>query len=128
MNKLNLIVLEGNACRDAEKRSTGTGTELCKFSIAYNRYYKSGDNFYKDVSFFDVDCFGDVAKLCIDNVKKGDAVRITGRLKQSRWEQDGKSRSTVVVIAERVEIGMKAKNDDSASFIKDGPDYDTATF
>lgn len=107
MNQQNLVVIEGNACRDAEIKS---GTTICKMSIASNRFYKSGDGFEKEVSFFDVDCFGDVAKLCAEKVKKGDLVRITGRLKQSRWQQDGQNRSTVVIVAERVEFGSKSKN------------------
>ena len=109
MNPANFILVEGNAVRDAEIRNTGTGATIGKLSIAVNRFYKSGDNFEKEVSFFDVDCFGEVAKLCGEKVRKGDEIRVTGRLKQSRWEQDGKNRSTVVIVAERVEFGSKGK-------------------
>ena len=109
MNPANFVLLEGNACRDAEIRSTGSGTVICKMSIATNRYYKSGDNCEKEVSFFDIDCFGETAKICVEKVKKGDEIRVTGRLKQSRWESEGKSRSTVVIIAEFVEFGSKVK-------------------
>lgn len=111
MNQLNSVLLEGNACRDAELKTTPTGAALCKMSIAVNRYYKSGEGFEKEVSFFDIDCFGTVAKLCGEKVKKGDEVRVTGRLKQSRWTQEGQNRSAVVVIAERVEFSTKANGD-----------------
>ena len=109
MNQLNFTLIEGNACRDAEIKTTASGAVIGKMSIAVNRYYKAGDGFEKEVSFFDVDCFGEIAKLCGDKVKKGDEVRITGRLKQSRWEAEGKPRSAVVIVAERVEFASKAK-------------------
>jgi single-strand DNA-binding protein len=64
MNRLNLVILEGNACRDAEVKNTNSGALICKMSIASNRYYKSGEGLEKEVSFFDVDAFQEVAKLC----------------------------------------------------------------
>jgi single-strand DNA-binding protein len=108
MNKLNQVLIEGNACRDAEIKYSNNGTPICKVSIAVNRYYKSGDGFEKEVSFFDVDAFSEVARLCGEKIKKGDEIRITGRLKQNRWTQDGVSRSTVIVVAERVEFKTKS--------------------
>jgi single-strand DNA-binding protein len=112
MNQQNLVILEGNACRDAEIKNTNSGALIGKMSIAVNRFYKSGEVFEKEVSFFDVDCFGEVAKLCGEKVRKGDAIRVTGRLKQNRWEHDGQKRSVVLVVAERVEFGSKPKGGD----------------
>jgi single-strand DNA-binding protein len=109
MNQLNVVIIEGNACRDADIKHSNNGTAICKMSIAVNRYYKSGDEFEKEVSFFDVDAFQEVAKLCGEKVKKGDVIRVTGRLKQSRWEHDGQKRSAVLVVAERVEFGSEPK-------------------
>jgi single-strand DNA-binding protein len=113
MNQQNIVILEGNACRDAVVKNTNSGALIGKMSIAVNRYYKSGDGFEKEVSFFDVDCFGEVANLCGEKVRRGDAVRVIGRLKQSRWTQDGQNRTTVIVVAERVEFGPKAKGGDT---------------
>jgi single-strand DNA-binding protein len=109
MNQQNFVILEGNACRDAEIKNTASGALIGKMSIAVNRFYKSKEGFEKEVSFFDVDCFGEVAKLCGEKVRKGDEIRVTGRLKQSRWTQDGVNRNTVIVVAERVEFSSKAK-------------------
>jgi single-strand DNA-binding protein len=113
MNQQNLVILEGNACRDAEIKYSSNGVPICKMSIAVNRYYKSGDGFEKEVSFFDVDAFSETAKLCGEKVRKGDEIRITGRLKQSRWTHEGQNRTAVIVVAERVEFSSKAKGGDS---------------
>jgi single-strand DNA-binding protein len=107
MNQQNLVVIEGNACRDAEIKTTASGAIIGKMSIASNRFYKSGDGFEKEVSFFDVDCFGEVARLCGEKVRKGNEIRVTGRLKQSRWQHEGQSRSAFVIVAERVEFKAK---------------------
>jgi single-strand DNA-binding protein len=110
MNQLNSVLIEGNATRDAELKYANSGTAICKLSVAVNRFYKSGDRFEKEVSFFDVDTFGKVAELCAGKCHKGDAVRVVGRLKQNCWNaSDGTARSQVVIVAEHVEFGPKAK-------------------
>jgi single-strand DNA-binding protein len=110
MNQLNSVIIEGNMTRDAELKYANSGTAICKLSIAVNRFYKSGEGFEKEVSFFDVDTFGEIAKICAEKCHKGDAVRITGRLKQNRWTAgDGTSRSQVVIIADHVEFRPKAQ-------------------
>ena len=108
MNQQNLVVLECNLCRDVELKHTANSV-IGKLSVATNRFYKSGETFEKEVSFVDVDCFGDVAKLVAEKSRKGDEIRITGRLHQNRWEKDGQQRNSLIVIAERIEFGTKAK-------------------
>jgi single-strand DNA-binding protein len=110
MNQLNHVLIEGNATRDAEPKTAKSGTAICKLSVAVNRFYKSGDGFEKEVSFFDVDTFGEVAKICADKCRKGDALRITGRLKQNRWNAaDGTIRTQVIIVADHVEIRPKSQ-------------------
>ena len=113
MNQLNTVIVEGNACRDAEVKKSPSGTVICKMSIAVNRYFKSGEGFENEVSYFDVDTFGKVAELCAEKCKKGVGVRVTGRLKQNRWQSEGVNRSQVVIIGDHVEFKPKAqgKND-----------------
>jgi single-strand DNA-binding protein len=114
MNQLNSVLIEGNAVRDAELKYASSGTAICKLSIAVNRYYKSGEGFEKETSFFDVDTFGKVAELCAGKCRKGDAIRVVGRLKQNCWNaSDGTARSHVVIVAEHVEFRPKAKGPDA---------------
>jgi single-strand DNA-binding protein len=113
MNQLNSVLIEGNATRDAELKYTNSGTAICKLSVAVNRYYKSGDGLEKEVSFFDVDTFGKLAERCAGKCRKGDAVRVVGRLKQNRWNaSDGTARSQVIIVAEHVEFRPKANGQD----------------
>ena len=103
MNNLNQILIEGNLTRDPEFKTTPKGTPLCTFSIASNRYLPKGNGeFEQDTSFFDVTAWAQLAESCRDQLKKGRGVRVIGRLKQDRWDQDGQTRSRVSIVAEHV--------------------------
>ena len=105
MNSLNSILLEGNLVRDPESKTLPTGSQVCNFAVASNRFYKQNDELEKEVSFFDVEAWSRLAQACAENLKKGRGVRVVGRLKQDRWtDPEGKSRSKVKIVAEHVEF------------------------
>ena len=118
MNNLNSILVEGNMVRDPELRSTKNGKLYCVFSIASNRFYKTDQGFEKEVSFFDVECWGKLAETIADGGKKGKGARIVGRLKQNRWiDRDGKSRSSFSIVAEHVEFNReRSKHADAENY------------
>ena len=104
MNQLNSILIEGNLVRDPEFTTTSKGTSICKFTIASNRYFKQGNEFQQEVSYFDVVTWSDLAARCSEKLKKGKGVRVIGRLKQERWtDKDGHGKSKVCIVANHVE-------------------------
>jgi single-strand DNA-binding protein len=109
MNSLNSIILEGNVVKTPEVRQTPKGTPVCTLGVAVNRWYKSLDGkLQEEVSFFNVDTWGNLAKTCSETCEKGRGVRVVGRLKQDRWqEQGGKNRSQVRIVAEHIEFKPK---------------------
>ena len=118
MNNLNSILIEGNLVRDPELRTTTKGTQVCKMSLASNRYFKQDSGFEKEVSYFDVDTWGRLAEACHTKGKKGRGVRVVGRIKQDRWtDSDGKPRSKVSIVAEHVEFRPEFKKDGKAAGI-----------
>lgn len=105
MNSLNSILVEGNLTRDPVLATTPKGTAVCNFSVASNRFYRSGDELQKEVSFFDVEVWSRLAERCADELAKGRGVRVVGRLKQDRWQdKEEKPRSRVKIVAEHVEF------------------------
>jgi single stranded DNA-binding protein (ssb) len=128
MNSLNQIILEGNVVRQPEKKDLPRGTHVCTIPIAVNRRYKTHEGEEtEEVSYFDVETFGNLADACAQWCPKGRGVRVVGRLKQERWKTDeGKSRSKVTVIAEHVEFKpfFKKKDDGSGEATEsvEGPD------
>ena len=103
-NNLNSVIVEGNLTKDAEFDSTQKGTGFCTFSVATNRYFKSGEEIMHEVSYFDVEAWGKLADTCRGLLTKGSGVRVVGRLKQDRWNsEDGKAKSRVKIVAEHIE-------------------------
>ncbi|MBN1685898.1 MAG: single-stranded DNA-binding protein [Spirochaetales bacterium] len=115
MNSLNSILIEGNLTRDPELKSTPKGTPVCSFSVASNRFYKQDEEYQKEVSFFDVEAWAKLAESCAEYLEKGRGVRVVGRLKQDRWQdQEGNPRSKVKIVAEHVEFKpVFTKKDDA---------------
>lgn len=110
MNNLNSILVEGNLVRDPETRETPNGTPVCTFSIATNRFFRKDEQTEKEVSFFDVQTWAKLAETCGNMGRKGRGVRVVGRLKQDRWNDNaGKPRSKVYIVAEHVEFRAEAK-------------------
>ena len=105
MNSLNSILLEGNLTRDPETKTLSTGSQVCNFSIASDRFYRQNDNTEKEVNYFDVEAWSRLGLACSQNLKKGRGVRVVGRLKQDRWtDSEGKQKSKVMIVAEHVEF------------------------
>ncbi len=106
MNSLNQIILEGNVTRQPEAKSLPSGAACCTLPIAVNRYYKNSDGTKEEeVSFFEIDTFGNLAEACVKWCPKGRGIRVVGRLKQNRWkDSDGTAHSKIKIIAEHVEF------------------------
>ena len=106
MDDFNSIVLEGHIVRDPDFRTTTKGSNVCSFPIAVNRSYKSSTGERKEeVSFFDIETWGNLAEECAKNCNKGRGIRVAGRLKQNRWQDnDGKTQSRIKVIAEHIDF------------------------
>jgi len=105
VNSLNSVLIEGNLVRDPEFKELATGSKICVFSVATNRYFRQENEKKSEVSYFDVEVWNRTAELCQKSLSKGRGVRVVGRLKQDRWsDSEGKSRSKVKVVGESIEF------------------------
>ena len=99
----NQVTLMGNLTRDPELRVTPSGQNVCSFSLALNRSYKGADgNWQEATDYVDVVTWGNLAERVNQYVTKGRPVLVSGRLQSSSWEQDGKKRTKVEVVANEV--------------------------
>ena len=109
------VVIEGNLVRDPEQVTVGEqGTEMAKFAIAVNRFFKNAKaEAVDEVLFITIQAWGALAKSCLAYLSKGRGVRVVGRLRQERWtDKEGASHERIVVVAEHVEFkseGMGGK-------------------
>ena len=104
MRDINVVVLVGRLTRDSELKYTKSGMPIARFSLAVNRSRKQGEEWVDETSFFDIDFWGKGAEAVNRYLIKGQQVGVEGELRQDRWEQDGQSRSKVVVNATNVRL------------------------
>ena len=121
MNQINSIILEGNLVKDCTVSEPCTGFLVCKFTIATNRLYKNReDQMSNEVSFFDIECYGNVAKYAKDKALRGRGVRVVGRLKQDTWkDSEDKSHSKVYVVAEHIEYRPVKKEESQSQSVEE---------
>ena len=104
---LNSVNIMGNLTRDPELKMTPSGKAVCSMSIANNRIYNKGNERVTEVSYFDVEVWGPIAENCTKYLKKGSGIIVEGRLRQDRWEKDGKTQSRVRITANSVHFMPK---------------------
>ena len=113
---INRVMISGNLTRDAELRSTQSGTSMLGMGIAVNdrrKNQKTGE--WEDYPNF-VDCtmFGTRAEKLQPYLTKGTKVAIEGKLSYRSWERDGQRRSKLGVIVDDLEF-MSSRRDDAGS-------------
>ncbi len=111
---LNSVNIMGNLTRDPELKYTPSGKGVCSLSIANNRVYNKGNERVTEVSYFDVEVWGPTADNCVKYLKKGSGIIVEGRLKQDRWEKDGKTQSRVRITANSVHFMPKRADEGGA--------------
>jgi len=110
MNSVNLI---GNLATDVEIREVGEDKKVASFLLAVDRGGRDGGADFVWVSTWDRQ-----GELCAEYLGKGKRVALEGRLKSRTWEQDGKRRDAVEVVARRVEfLGGPRRDEEGAEVI-----------
>ena len=108
---LNLILLIGNAGRDAELRYTSSGRAVAGFSMAVNRNYQVDGEWREETEWFNVSSWGQQAENVANSVRRGSRVFVEGRLSTREYTtQAGLSRTSLDVNAFRV-INLSARED-----------------
>jgi single-strand DNA-binding protein len=97
MNSVHLI---GNLATDVDLREVGGDKKkVASFLLAVDRSARDGGADFVWVSAWDRQ-----GELCSEYLSKGNRVAIDGRLRSRSWEQEGKRRDAVDVVARRVEF------------------------
>lgn len=106
MKGINSVFLLGRLGADPELRHTKSGVAVCDLSLATNRAIKRGEGAWEDeVTWHKVTVWGERAERLVGRVTKGAPLAVQGRLSAERWsDQHGQARTTVKIVAQRVEI------------------------
>ena len=116
MANLNRVFLMGNLTRDPELRYTPSGAAVASFGLAVNTTIGRPEGEPKEETcFLRIVVWGKQAESCKQYLTKGRLVLVEGRLIYRNWEQDGKTRSTLEVRADRVQFLGGARRSEQTS-------------
>ncbi len=121
MNSLNKAQVIGNLTRDPELKQTANGQHVCTLGVATNRYWNDASGTKKEeVEFHNIVCWGKLAEICAEYLKKGSKVFFEGRLQTRNWEDDAgtKHYRTEIVANDMIMLSPKEGNANSAPAAK----------
>ena len=111
MNNLNSIILEGTLTTDPIFEHTKTNISVCRFTISCEEFYKHGDEYQKEVSYFNITAWERLAETCNTYLTNGRGIRVVGRLGQTRWQTANNTvKSRVYVVADHIEFKSMVKS------------------
>ncbi|MDD2374552.1 MAG: single-strand DNA-binding protein [Clostridiales bacterium] len=111
---MNKAILMGRLTRDPEMRTTPNQVNVCTFTIAVDRRFKSA-NGERQADFIPVVAWRQQADFVGRYFRKGSRIVVVGSIQTRNWEdQEGKKRTTTEVIADEIYFGDSKKGDSYA--------------
>ena len=95
---MNNVMLIGNLATDVEVKEVGEDKRVASFTLAVDRPGSEQADFVR------VAAWNKQADACNRFLAKGKRVAVDGRLRSRSWEEDGKKRSAIEVVAASVEF------------------------
>ena len=108
---MNVVTLIGYLATDVELRELADDRRVAGFLLAVDRPGKD------EADFVWVASWDRQAEVCHRYLAKGKRVAVDGRLRSHSWEEDGKKRSKLEVVANRVQFLSAPGNDGPAAEI-----------
>ena len=101
---INKVFIKGNISSECELKQTTSGTSVCSFSVAVNRFSKDPAE-PKKTDFFNVVAWAQKAEFVSRYFKKGSGIVIVGRLENRDWtDKQGNKRISTEIIAEEIDF------------------------
>ena len=95
---MNVVTLIGNVATEVELRDVGAGKQRASFLLAVDRATKG------EADFVWVSAWDKQAEACGRFLAKGRRIALDGRLRSRSWDEEGKRRTAVEVVANRVQF------------------------
>ncbi len=125
MSNLNVTVLMGRLVRAPIIRNNGS--KMGFFYIASNRRYRDkADVAQEETAFVACKCFGGWTDALARH-QKGDMVMVEGRLRTEAWNNEGTSRSQLILVCDSVQFVVPEPRPQNPSKPNDGDERELAT-
>lgn len=124
------IFLQGNLVAEPDLRFAASGKAICKMRVASSESRKNDAGGWDDgpTAFLDLTTFDKVAEECAEQLHKGSAVVVHGRLKQREWQDDsGQKRQAYEVLVEAIGPQLRAKKGQARRPQDDGDPWAAGT-
>ncbi|MXZ56730.1 MAG: single-stranded DNA-binding protein [Gammaproteobacteria bacterium] len=88
---LNKVMLIGRAGKDPETRFTNNRVPVTSFSLATTSRWRDSQTqeTHEETEWHNIVCFGRLAEIASEYLKKGQQCFIEGQLRTQSWERDG---------------------------------------
>jgi single-strand DNA-binding protein len=96
---VNVVTLIGNLATEVDLREIAPEKKVASFLLAVDRAGRDGGADFVSVSVWDRQ-----AELCAEYLGKGRRIAVDGRLRSRSWEEAGKRRTAIEVVARRIEF------------------------
>ena len=104
---MNHVTLKGRISREPEIKTTASGTQFARLSIAVDRYAKAGEQ--RTADFIPCTAWGRTAEFIGKYFTKGKEILAEGRIQTGSYtDKDGKKIYTTDVVIDRVDFCGKA--------------------
>ena len=101
---MNKVILVGNLTKDPELTTTNNGISLCRFTLAVQRRFTSGDG-EREADFINIVVWRAQADNCYKYLKKGSKAGVVGSIQTRSYDgTDGTKKYSTEVVAEEVEF------------------------
>lgn len=137
MSGVNRVTILGNLGRDPEVKYLPSGSAVCNLSVATSEKWKDKQTgeAKESVEWHRITCFGRLAEIAGEFLRKGSKVYIEGSLHTRQYEKDGQTHYSTEINARELQLlgGKGERQDDSDSWaeakqearkvapVKDGP-------
>ena len=107
---MNSVSLVGNLATDVELKDIGE-KKVASFLLAVDRGGRDAGADFVWISAWDRQ-----GELCAEYLARGSRVGIEGRLKSRTWEQDGRRRDAIEVVARRIDFLSGNRSEEATPF------------
>jgi single-strand DNA-binding protein len=117
MASVNKAILIGNLGKDPDNRYTPNGQAVTSFSLATTEKYKDKSGVQQSrTEWHNVVCWGRLAEIARDYLKKGNPVYIEGRIQYRSYDdKEGIKRYRTEIVAEKLQLlGGRPSSGDAA--------------
>ncbi len=103
---INKVILIGNLGADPEVRYTQGGSAVANLRMATSESWrdKQSNEMKEQTEWHRVACFGRLAEIAGEYLRKGSKVYIEGGLRTRQWERDGQTHYTTEIIARDLQM------------------------